>query len=217
MANSKSEIEAKKLRKRELAQTASRLAKTANTRLRALEKKGLQNGSNAYRYIEKIHFDKDNATATDSQGRMKFNTNFRGLSYQEIQHRIGEINNFLKAQTSTVSGVKSAYQKGYETYKANAKNEAPNISFSDFADIMRNQKIKDSKKMFGSKLAVRIIKHISETGETVKQALERIKDFDMQSKDMYDLEDDLTKEMPWQESNEEREETENITDWRSIT
>lgn len=216
MSTSKTD-EAKKLRKKELAQVASKLAKTANSRLRSLESKGLNNASNAYRYIEKLHFDKDSATVTDSKGRFKFNTNYRGLSYQELQHQIGEIQNFLKASTSTISGVKDAYQKGYETYKANAKNEASNISFSDFADIMRNQKIKDSKEMFGSKLAVRIIKHISETGETVKQALERIKDFDIQSKDMYDLEDDLNKEMPWQESNEEREETENITDGRSIT
>lgn len=215
MATSKTELQARKLRKQELSKLASNLAKTANRRLRSLEEKGLEKGSNAYRYIEKLHFDKDNATATDSQGRMKFNTNFRGLSYQDIQHRLGEIQRFLNAPTSKVSGVKEKYYKGWLSYskETNEKTGGSLISFADFTDIMRNQKIKDSKAMFGSKLFVRVIRHIDETGESVKQALERIKDLDVSNSDMYDLEDELTKEMPWQKS----EENEDITDGGNIT
>ena len=202
MANSKSEIEAKKLRKRESAQTASRLAKTANTRLRALEKKGLQNGSNAYRYIEKLHFDKDNATATDSQGRMKFNTNFRGLSYQEIQHRIGEINNFLKAQTSTVSGVNTKYKKGYETYK---ERYGVDISYSDFTDLMRNDTMKRLKMQFSSTVINRIIEHMNETGETVKQAMNRFRNIDIENSDITEFEEILEEDTPWSENVTEEE------------
>ena len=215
MATSRTELEARKLRKRELSQAAAKMARTANQRLRALEEKGLERGSNAYRYIEKLHFDKDNATATDSQGRMKFNTDFRGLSYQEIQHRIGEIQRFLNAPTSKVSGVKDKYYKGWLSYskESNEKTGGTSISFAEFTDIMRNQKIKDSKAMFGSKLFVRIIRHIDETGESVKQALERIKDLDVQKADMLDLEDELTKEMPWQKSQDNGD----ITDEGNIT
>lgn len=215
MATSKTELQARKLRKRELSQMASNLAKTANQRLRALEEKGLEKGSNAYRYIEKLHFDKDNATATDSQGRMKFNTDFRGLSYQEVQHRLSEIQRFLNAPTSKISGVKEKYYKGWLSYskETNEKTGGSKISFADFTDIMRNQKIKDSKAMFGSKLFVRVIRHIDETGETVKQVLERIKDLDVSDSDMYDLEDELTKEMPWQKSDD----NEDITDGGNIT
>lgn len=215
MATSKTELQARKLRKQELTKLASNLAKTANQRLRSLEEKGLEKGSNAYRYIEKLHFDKDNATATDSQGRMKFNTNFRGLSYQDIQHRLGEIQRFLNAPTSKVSGVKEKYYKGWLSYskETNEKTGGSSISFADFTDIMRNQKIKDSKAMFGSKLFVRVIRHIDETGESVKQALERIKDLDVSNSDMYDLEDELTKEMPWKKSND----SEDITDGGNIT
>lgn len=215
MATSKTELEARKLRKSELSKMASNLAKTANQRLRALEEKGLEKGSNAYRYIEKLHFDKDSATATDSQGRMKFNTNFRGLSYQDVQSRLAEIQRFLNAPTSKISGVKKKYYKGWKTYSkpTNEKTGGSKISFADFTDIMRNQKIKDSKAMFGSKLFVRIIRHIDETGETVKQVLERIKDLDVSDSDMYDLEDELTKEMPWQKSND----NEDITDGGNIT
>lgn len=214
MATSNTEIEARKLRKRELSQIASKLAKTANSRLRALEEKGLERGSNAYRYIEKLHFDKDNATATDSQGRMKFNTDFRGLSYQDLQHLIGEIQGFLGAKTSKVSGVKKKYYKAWQSYskETNEKTGGSSISFADFTDIMRNQKIKDSKEMFGSKLFVRVIRHIDETGESVKQALERIKDLDVKKADMLDLEDELTKEMPWQKSQDG-----DITDGGNIT
>jgi len=214
MATSKTELEARNLRKRELSQAAAKMARTANQRLRALEEKGLERGSNAYRYIEKLHFDKDNATATDSQGRMKFNTDFRGLSYQEIQHQIGEIQRFLNAPTSKVSGVKDKYYKGWLSYskESNEKTGGTSISFAEFTDIMRNQKIKDSKAMFGSKLFVRIIRHIDETGESVKQALERIKDLDVQKADMLDLEDELTKEMPWQKTQDG-----DITDGGNIT
>lgn len=202
MANSKAETEAKKLRKRELAQTASKLAKTANTRLRALEKRGLQNGSNAYRYIEKLHFDKDNATATDSQGRMKFNTNFRGLSYQEIQHRIGEINNFLKAQTSTISGVNAKYKKGYETYK---ERYGVDISYSDFTDLMRNDTMKRLKMQFSSSVINRIIEHMNETGETVKNAMDRFRDVDIENSDITEFEEILEEDTPWSENVTEEE------------
>lgn len=215
MATSKTELQARKERKRELSRVASTLAKTANSRLRALEQKGLERGSDAYRYIEKLHFDKDNATATDSQGRMKFNTDFRGLSFQELQDRITEIQRFLNAQTSKISGVKKKYYEGWKSYSkpTNEKTGGSSISFADFTDIMRNQKIKDSKSMFGSKLFVRIIRHIDETGESVKQALERIKDLDVQKADMLDLEDELAKEMPWQKSGD----NEDITDGGNIT
>lgn len=209
-------MQARKERRRELNKLASKLANTANSRLRALEERGLQNGSNAYRYIEKLHFDKDNATATDSKGRMKFNTNFRGLTYQQIQGRLAEIQRFLNAPTSKISGVKKKYYKGWKSYskKSNEKTGGSNISFADFTDIMRNEKIRNSKKMFGSDVIMRVIKHVSDTKESVQQLLERIKNFDLGKHDMFDLEDELTKEMPWQKAQTENE---NITEEEDIT
>ena len=215
MATSKTELQARKLRKSELSQMAGQLAKTANQRLRSLEQAGLANASNAYRYIERLHFDKDSATATDSKGRMKFNTNFRDMSYQDIQHEISEITRFLEAKTSTPARVKEKYARGYHSF-INKYEEAKNLSFEDYTDIMRNETIKNTKQMFASKVMLRIMRHMDETEESLTQVLERIKSFDTLNGDMAELEELLKKEMPWQQSSEETE-NDNITDGGNIT
>lgn len=212
MATSKTELQARKLRKSELSQMAGQLAKTANQRLRSLEQSGLANASNAYRYIERLHFDKDSATATDSKGRMKFNTNFRGMSYQDVQHEVAELTRFLEAKTSTPARVKEKYERGYHTF-VNKYEEAKSLTFEDYTDIMRNETIKNTKQMFASKVMLRIMRHMDDTDETLKQVIERIKDFDTLNGDMSELEDLLTKEMPWQKSND----NEDITDGGNIT
>ena len=213
MATSKTELQARKERKSEMSQLASQLAKTANQRLRSLEKAGLQNASNAYRYIERLHFDKDNATATDSKGRMKFNTNFRGMTYQEIQHEIAEITRFLEAKTSTPARVKEKYVRSYRTFILEHE-EGKNISFQDYTDIMRNETIKNTKQMFGSKIMLRVMQHMEDTGETLSQVIERIKAFDTLNGDMAELEELLKKEMPWQKSQPDNE---NVTEQGDIT
>lgn len=217
MATSKTELQARKERKSEMSQLAGRLAKVANQRLRSLEKAGVQNASNAYRYIERLHFDKDSATATDSKGRFKFNTNFRGMTYQDIQHEVAEITRFLEAKTSTPSRVKEKYAKGYHSF-VNRYEEAKNLSFSDYTDIMRNETIKNTKQMFASKVMLRIMQHMDETNETLEQVIERIKDFDTLKGDMAELEELLKKEMPWQKSQDENEsENENVTEQGDVT
>ena len=205
MATSKNELQARKERRSEMSQLASKLAKTANQRLRSLEKAGLQNASNAYRYIEKLHFDKDNATATDSKGRMKFNTNYRGLTYQQIQHNIGEITRFLEAQTSTVSGVNTKYRKGFETYR---ERYGADISYAEFTDLMRNDTMKRLKAQFSSSVINRIIDHMKSTGETVKQAMDRFKDVDIENSDISEFEEMLDENTPW---------SENVTEQGDIT
>lgn len=213
MATSKNELQARKERRSEMSQLASKLAKTANQRLRSLEEAGMQNASNAYRYIERLHFDKDNATATDSKGRMKFNTNFRGMTYQEIQHEIAEITRFLEAKTSTPQRVKEKYAKSYRTF-ISEHEEGKNISFQEYSDIMRNETIKSTKQMFGSKVMLRIMKHMADTKESLSQVMERLKDFDTLNGDMTELDELLKKEMPWQKSQDDNE---NVTEQGDIT
>lgn len=217
MATSKAEREARKERKSEMSQLAGRLAKVANQRLRSLEQAGVQNASNAYRYIERLHFDKDSATSTDSKGHMKFNTNFRGMSYQQIQHEVAEITRFLEAKTSTPARVKEKYERGYQTFISN-NIEGSKLSFQDYADIMRNATIKKSKEMFGSSLMLRIAQHMKDSSETLEQVSERIEKFDPDKNDMQDVEEMLSKKMPWQKSQDENEsENENVTEQGDIT
>lgn len=207
MATSKVELQNRKLRKQELTEQARTLADIANKRLRAIEKKGLQDASNAYRYIEKLHYDKDNATATDKQGRMKFNTSFRGLSYQELQSRIGTLQAFIGAQTSTIKGIDTKYRNAYNGIKnsdkltAEEQSALSKVSYAQFADIMRNETVRKSTNQFGSKVFVRLLQHMADTKESVSKTLDRIKDFDLTKNDTEDLEQMLQANNPWESNN----------------
>lgn len=86
------------------------LAKRANQRLREIENQGLRTASGAYQYIKKKEFDKASWLAKVSkgphEGEVKFNTNFRSMSDEQIIESINHIETFLNAQTSTTKGVK---------------------------------------------------------------------------------------------------------------
>lgn len=215
MATSKAELQNRKLRKQELTKQARTLADIANKRLRAIETKGLQDASNAYRYIEKLHYDKDNATATDKKGRMKFNTSFSGLTYQELQSRIGTLQAFIGADTSTLKGIKQKYQNAYKGIKksdkltAEERSALSKISFAQFADIMRNEMVRKSTNQFGSRVFVRLLQHMADTKESMEKTLERVKEFDLTKHDTEDLEQMLHDDNPWE--NNSVTEKENIT------
>ena len=109
--------EAIKARRSDIASDVAPMAKRANQRLRELEKRGLTEASHAYRYVERLTFDADSATAHDKKGHVKWNTNTRGKTYQQLQHEKAELERFLnEAKTSTVKGTKAQFEKGYKTY-----------------------------------------------------------------------------------------------------
>lgn len=211
MATSKVERQARAERKKAMAEMAGKLAKTANQRLRQLEKNDLANASNAYRYMERLHYDKDSATATDSQGRIKFNTNFRGKSYQEIQHEIGELTRFLEAKTSSVSGVKDKYYRGYVTLTSNSSDYS-GLSFSEFSDLMRNETMKSLKKQFGSDVILKILEHITATNESWEDTVARFKERDIENSDWVEFNEWLN-----EPKNKSDEDNDNITDGGNIT
>ena len=104
--------EAIKARRSDIAADVATMAKRANQRLRELEKHGLTEASHAYRYVERLEFDADSATARDKKGRVKWNTNTRGKTYQQLQHEKAELERFLnEAKTSTVKGTKAQFEK----------------------------------------------------------------------------------------------------------
>lgn len=105
-------------RRAEMQTEIRRLAAIANKRLRALERHGLTETSNAYRYIERRHFDKDSAIAETRSGKIKFDESLKKKSAQQLQHELVELKRFLyEAKTSTVAGAKEHYEKAYQSYK----------------------------------------------------------------------------------------------------
>lgn len=200
MAKSRADQKAAKERRAALAREVASMAKTANERLRELERKGLTNASNAYKYVERLHYDKDNATATDSSGRMKFNTNFRGKTYQEIQHEAGELSRFLGAQTSKKSGVDAKYYNQYLSFKSNELwKDKVTLSYPEFAEMMRSNTMKKLKKEYGSDVIVRMSERLSK-GEKWKDVEEALDGMEFDKTMWVDVESALDMPKEWRES-----------------
>lgn len=168
--------EAIKARRHDIASDVAAMAKRANQRLRELEKRGLTEASHAYRYVERLSFDADSATAHDKKGRIKWNTNTRGKSYQQLQHEKAELERFLnQAKTSTVRGTLAQFEKGYQTYKEKAKEAGrESIPRSEYGDIWRMRNIKKLQEIYGSNEAVRIIERALSRGLTLDEIDKRL-------------------------------------------
>lgn len=141
------------------------LSKTANQRLRQIEKAGLTRASNAYRYIEGRAYDEEPYMDKTKNGEMKFRTNYRDTTLNSLREQMGELQEFLfKSKTSTVSGVKNKYLKGYETAKKNNPELFGKMSFDEFGDLWNTFNMKQIIKMYGSDIAVKFINEAESQG-----------------------------------------------------
>lgn len=141
------------------------LSKTANQRLRQIEQAGLTRASNAYRYIEGRAYDEEPYMDKTKNGEMKFRTNYRDATLNSLREQMGELQEFLfKSKTSTVSGVKNKYLKGYETAKKNNPDLFGQMSFDEFGDLWNTFNMKQIIKMYGSDIAVKFINEAESQG-----------------------------------------------------
>ena len=76
----------------------------ANRRLRELEKSGFDNSSNAYRYVRTLAYDDRGITSFTSTGKIKFRTDTKKMTEEELKEQLAYLDNFLTAKTSTVGG-----------------------------------------------------------------------------------------------------------------
>ena len=127
------------------------LAKRANQRLRELENKHIEGSSNAYRFVEtsveKGKFWATKGTQKKSAGKIKFNTNFRSMSDEDIQKELKIINQFLNAPTSSTKGTRSKIDK--LTDKFNARTGL-SFSPSEFVETMTDDLVKEMFKQFSA-------------------------------------------------------------------
>lgn len=138
----------------QLAFAVRNLAKTANQRLREIEKQNLTKASNAYRYVERQAFDEQQFIAYTSKGQIKFDTNTRKKTFWELKEEVAELRTFLyESKTSTVKGTRERYRKSYEAYKENNGTE---LSFEEFGEMWLQNNMKKAIKMYGSDVAVDI-------------------------------------------------------------
>lgn len=155
------------MNKSELQQQVNKLSRLANKRLRHIEDAGLEQASNAYRYVQRLERDKVNYTGRTSTGKIKFDTasDNKNKSYNQLQQEFAELNRFLyESKTSTVSGTKKHYKKSFETFKQN-NPEAKNISFKKWSDTMRAINFNRLVEMFGSDISVQVFDKKSALGQ----------------------------------------------------
>lgn len=122
--------------------------KTANQRLRELEKQGLETSSAAYRYVNRLLADSDKAMTTTKAGELKFNVNTRGKSQSELRHMAAKIRGFMQAKTSTTTGVNRAAKKAYETFTSNPANAG--VDYKEFSESLSISIFANFAQIYGS-------------------------------------------------------------------
>lgn len=145
-------------------------SKTANQRLRELEKQGLEMQSNAWKAIRDYAYDSADFIAYDSKGRFKFKTNTRGMTREQLQEEVKQLHKFLfEAKTSTVKGTKAHYEKIRESIGKSKKTKRGqtkskrlrdffgNMSDLEFAEFWSYANIEKVMKMYGSEVGVLIV------------------------------------------------------------
>ena len=126
--------------------------KVANQRLVALEKAGLETYP-AYQYISsRLSSDK---TSLSKSGHLKLNIGVRGKSRNELLEIATIIDNFEKAKTSTIGGIRKIYEK-----MKSKTEEKTGVQFTNeqFGRIWTNVAVESFISKFGSKQFVKLIK-----------------------------------------------------------
>lgn len=100
-------------KQKQLRQEASRLVSMANKRLKRLEEQNLVESPSYKKWVD--------------DGGQKFG--IRGKSMEEVKQEVARLNDFLKKQTSTVTGAKQ--------YFKNVADKVGIKDFNDFPDLQR--------------------------------------------------------------------------------
>lgn len=132
-------------------------SRTANTRLRALEKAGLTS-SPAYRQIKDFARDSREFIGTTKHGEFKFSTRTTGRSREDIQKELIQLHKFLfEAKTSTTAGekkrrkmIKKSNEKIREDKSGAWSEKVKNMSDEEFQQFWEYSNLKRFMDLFGS-------------------------------------------------------------------
>lgn len=142
-------------------------AKTANQRLRQLESDNLHETSPAYRQIRSFFNDDRGFMDTTKSGEMKFKTNLRGMTKEDLRKELLELDTFLfRAKTSTSAGTKSHYEKikesiGRQNEDGSKSSEVMDffnkMSMDEFSDFWSYKNMSQMFKIYGSDTVIQLI------------------------------------------------------------
>lgn len=143
----------------------------ANQRLRELEKQGLTNSSNAYRWLERNAAKYDVVRHT-KRGDIRFSLKTEGLDKQKLASHLARIETFLEAKTSGKAGINKAYKKAYQSFINNPANNAKGLSYNQYIDMMESNTLNSFKKQFYSAFKI-IMSNVGRIGSSkAKQVIE---------------------------------------------
>ena len=154
----RSNRELNNLTAKQLAGYIANYGKTVNTRLSALEKKGYAESSLAFRYITEKDPHRLEWVTKSKSGYTKISIKTKGLTRNQLLAKATTIQGFLNAKTSTISGIKKAYEKSWNTF--NERKDA-NLSQEEYKDLVTHDKWKDASKKFGSDQILAIVQKYS--------------------------------------------------------
>ena len=159
-----------RLTEKELKAGIQSLAKTANQRLRQLEKSNKATSSPAYKYIERLAFDasKTKGTGKDKYsfigetkwGEIKFNTATTKMSQSQLREEFSFLQRFLNTKTSTVSGVKKNIEKSLEKFKEQYEQATGSKIGNDTVALWSDSLFKHFSEIYGSDEAENLMQQI---------------------------------------------------------
>lgn len=166
-----------------LRKLVSNYAKTANKRLRNLEKANVQEASAAYRQIRTYSRDNRSFMGTTKHNEFKFRTDVKKMDKATLRREAMELDTFLfRSQTSTVKGVKELYKSIKEKVGSqNAEGTKEQwvmdyfnkMSMEEFNQFWENQSMHVMFEMYGSDEVIKLIKE----GEDKGVDLEKMNEF----------------------------------------
>ena len=139
------------------------MVKRANQRFRQLEKSNMTYSS-AYKYMLNQLKSGRKYLTTDSKGRIKFRTDTTKLkkeSSSSFNALVKNVEEFLKANTSTVKGVKNQYIKGFETFR-NSDKRLKDYTYEEFYEIMESSSVQQAMGTYGSEQVLELYEKYSD-------------------------------------------------------
>lgn len=119
-----------------------RMSKLANDRLYKLEKSGQDEYSKEYQLVKHYADGDPNGkgkiynTSEDSD-RIRFTSSARGMTTEERSYYVNTLRNFLRAETSTVTGTKNVAKQALATYKKNNPNAPEDMTYSQYQKLWK--------------------------------------------------------------------------------
>lgn len=119
-----------------------KLAKLANDRLYKLEKSGQDEYSKEYQLVKHYADGDPNGkgsiyNTSEDVDRIRFKSSARGMTTEERSYYVNTLRNFVRAETSTITGTINVAKSALATYKKNNPNAPQDMTYSQYQKLWK--------------------------------------------------------------------------------